>query len=528
MSSPVTSAKKTDTAPPEVEILHLSKRFGPVRALDDVSIRFRPGCFHALLGENGAGKSTLVKCLMGFYRADDGQIAIAGRERQIEHPQDVQALGLGMVYQHFTLVEPMSVAENLVLARAEIPARIDWKAEKAAIVRFMESAPFSLDPDAPVATLAAGEKQKLEILKQLWLGRRFLVLDEPTSVLTPAEADDVLGEMRRLSDAGVLSVVLITHKFREVMAFAAEVSVLRGGRLVGGARVAETDQAGLASMMFGEATPREAAARAAMPPAAPYLAVEGLSALSDRGTRVVDDATLAVAPGEIVGVAGVSGNGQKELVEVLAGQRSAAAGRVLVGGTPYGGTRHEIAAHGVFLLAEEPLANAAVRRMSVMENLMLRRFDRPPAARGPWLDRGAMRRIARDLIARYRIRTPGPDAPLHTLSGGNVQRTVLARELSEAVHLLVAQNPCFGLDASAAAEIRSQMVEARNRGAAILLISEDLDEILALSDRILVMSGGRIVHETTGAAADRYEIGRHMAEAPVPVADALPTAGTAA
>ncbi|MEO0821298.1 MAG: ABC transporter ATP-binding protein [Pseudomonadota bacterium] len=506
--------------PPEVEIIALSKQFGTVKALDAVSERFRPGCFHALLGENGAGKSTLVKCLMGFYRADEGAIVIAGRERRIEGPQDVQALGLGMVYQHFTLVEPMTVAENLVLARPQIPALIDWDRERAAIARFMEGAPFRLDPDAPVAALAAGEKQKLEILKQLWLGRRFLVLDEPTSVLTPAEADDVLGEMRRLSDTGALSVVLITHKFREVMAFARTVSVLRGGRHVGSATVAGTDEAALAGIMFGEARPRAPADRAAMPPAPPYLEIAGLRARGDRGTLMVRDAALSVAGGEVVGVAGVSGNGQKELVEVLAGQRLAEAGTVRVGGQPFSGGRREIRARGVFLLAEEPLANAAVRSMSVMENLMLRRYDRAPVASGPWLNRRAMRQLAEELIARYRVRSAGPEAPLHTLSGGNVQRTVLARELSEAVRLLIAQNPCFGLDASAAAEIRAQILEARNRGAAILLISEDLDETLALSDRILVMSGGRIVHETPAAEADRYEIGRHMA-------DATPTEGAA-
>lgn len=498
--------------PPEVEIIRLSKRFGGVQALDAVSERFAPGCFHALLGENGAGKSTLVKCLMGFHRADDGDVLIAGKQRRIDGPQSVQGLGLGMVYQHFTLVAPMTVAENLVLARPRIPALIDWRAERAGIERFMETAPFRLDPAAPVSSLAAGEKQKLEILKQLWLGRRFLILDEPTSVLTPSEADEVLGQMRRLADRGELSVVLITHKFREVMAFAREVSVLRGGRHVGRTLVAETDERRLAAVMFGEATPRTAVEREPTPEAAPYLEIAGLRARGDRGALAVDGASLGVAPGEIVGVAGVSGNGQKELVEVLAGQRAPEGGDVRVAGAPWHGARGEIRAHGVRLLAEEPLANAGVRRMSVMENLALRSYDRPPAARGPWISRRAMRRTAEALIARYRIRAPGPDAPLETLSGGNVQRTVLARELSGEVRLLVAQNPCFGLDASAATEIRAQLLEARNAGAAILLISEDLDEVLQLSDRVLVMAGGRIVHETDAEGADRYEIGRHMAE----------------
>ncbi len=500
--------------PPSVEIVSLSKRFGSVQALEAVSERFPSGCFHALLGENGAGKSTLVKCLMGFYRADDGNILIDGKERRIAGPQSVQGLGLGMVYQHFTLVEPMTVAENLVLARPHIPPVIDWAAERAGILRFMDEAPFALDPDAPVSSLAAGEKQKLEILKQLWLGRRFLILDEPTSVLTPAEADEVLGQMRALTDAGSLSVVLITHKFREVMTYARTVSVLRGGRHVGGAVVAETDESHLAEIMFGASAPRADIVRNEVPadsrPA--YLRINGLHARGDRGELSVHDAAFDVRPGEIVGVAGVSGNGQKELVEVLAGQRTAVSGTVLVAQDPWTGTRSEIRARGVRLLAEEPLANSGVRKMSVMENLALRDFDQAPLARGGMVSRGAMRRKAEALITRYNIRTPGPDAALETLSGGNVQRTVLARELSGEVRLLVAQNPCFGLDASAAAEIRRQLIEARNAGAAILLISEDLDEVLQLSDRVLVMSGGRIVYETDGASADRYEIGRHMAE----------------
>ncbi|MEM1362890.1 MAG: ABC transporter ATP-binding protein [Pseudomonadota bacterium] len=504
----------TKEKPPSVEIIHLSKRFGSVQALDAVSERFPAGCFHALLGENGAGKSTLVKCLMGFYKADEGDILVDGRERRIQGPQSVQGLGLGMVYQHFTLVEPMTVAENLVLARPKIPAVIDWGAERDGIARFMADAPFSLDPEAPVSSLAAGEKQKLEILKQLWLGRHFLILDEPTSVLTPSEADEVLGQMRRLTDAGSLSVVLITHKFREVMTYARTVSVLRGGRHVGHAVVAETDESHLAEIMFGAAAPRADIARTETPAEArpAHLQIKGLHARGDRGELSVQDASLEVSPGEIVGIAGVSGNGQKELVEVLAGQRAAESGSVEVAQEPWSGARSEIRARGFRLLAEEPLANAAVRKMSVMENLALREYDQAPLAQGALVSRGAMRRKAWDLISRYNIRTPGPDTALETLSGGNVQRTVLARELTGEVKLLVAQNPCFGLDASAAAEIRSQLIEARNAGAAILLISEDLDEVLQLSDRVLVMSGGRVVYETDGAKADRYEIGRHMAE----------------
>jgi general nucleoside transport system ATP-binding protein len=508
---------KPTSAPPDVEVIGLDKRFAAVRALAQVSTRFRGGRMHALLGENGAGKSTLVKCLMGYYRADDGQILVDGHLRLMRQPRDAHALGLGMVYQHFTLVPQMTVAENFLLGRATLPALIDWGLEHAALETFMAGMPFRLDPRRLVATLAAGEKQKLEILKQLYLGRRFLILDEPTSVLTPAEADEVLGEMRRLADAQQLSVVFITHKLREVMQFAQEVTILRGGKVAAQTDVAATSETSLARLMFGAAvsTPQaDTSSSSASPEQAAYLELDGIHAIGDRGTPAVVGASLSVRAGEIVGIAGVSGNGQKELVEILAGQRQAQAGSVRVGGSAFRGTRRELERWGVSLLMEEPLANAAVRSMSVMENLALRQFDQPPLAIGGLiLKRRALRPFARALIARYGIRAGSPAAALHTLSGGNVQRTVLARELSRPVRLLIMQNPCFGLDVAAASEIRDQILRVRNGGAAVLLLSEDLDEVLELSDRVLVMAGGRIAYETKRVGADRYEIGRHMTQA---------------
>ena len=497
--------------PPCVEVRDLSKRFGSVQALCDASVRFAPGRVHALLGENGAGKSTLVKCIMGYYRADSGMIRVDGVAQAIRSPQQSRALGLGMVYQHFTLVSQMSVAENLVLGRARIPARIDWKAEHRALTEFMRTMPFRLDPARRVASLSAGEKQKLEILKQLYLGRRFLVLDEPTSVLTPDEADQVLSEMRALAERGTLTVVLITHKFREVMRFAQDVTVMRGGRILATAEAASTSIDELARRMFGQATVTTAAneARAGVPAGA-YCEVRDLGAQGDRGTLAVVDTSFAVRSGEILAIAGVSGNGQKELVEVLAGQRDAADGAILIAGHAYRRTRSQMQRYGVFVLTEEPLANDCVRSLSVMANLALRRYDRPPIAWHGWVRRRVLRRWAEELIARYRIRTSSPLARIDSLSGGNVQRTVLARELSEDLRLLILQNPCFGLDAAAAAEIHAQIAKARDRGVAVLLVSEDLDEVLELADRIVVMSGGRIVHEVGRAQADRYELGRHM------------------
>jgi general nucleoside transport system ATP-binding protein len=497
--------------PPLIEAVDLCKRFGSVQALDGVSARFEPGTFHALLGENGAGKSTLVKCLMGFHALDAGTIRIDGVPRAIADPRAAHALGLGMVYQHFTLVPSMTVAENLLLARADVPRVIDWRAERRAIDAFFERMPFRLDPDAQAVSLAAGEKQKLEILKQLYLGVRVLILDEPTSVLTPQEADEVLSHARALADTGALTVVLITHKFPEVLAHAREVTVLRGGRNAGGGPVAGLDANALVRMTFGERPMAATTEHEEHPAGVPYLELRGLSALNDRGALAVRELSLSVASGEIVGIAGVSGNGQRELVEVLAGQREPEAGEMSVAGQPYHRTRKEMRARGVCLLAEEPLASSCVRTLSVADNLALRDFDVTPFARaGGLVDRKAIEERARTLIDLFRIRCAGPQARVDTLSGGNVQRTVLARELSGDVRLLIAQNPCLGLDFAATGEIRSRILEARNRGAAVLLLSEDLDELLELADRIVVMLEGRFVFAIDRRQASATEIGRHM------------------
>ncbi|MDO8299558.1 ABC transporter ATP-binding protein [Lacisediminimonas sp.] len=498
--------------PPLVEIDNLRKRFGTVQALDGVSIRFEPGSFHALLGENGAGKSTLVKCLMGFYGADSGTICIDGRERAIPDPKAAHALGLGMVYQHFTLVPSMTVAENLLLARSDIPGFINWRQERRDIDAFLARMPFSLDPDAPAASLSAGEKQKLEIFKQLYLGARFLILDEPTSVLTPQESDEVLSHMRSLTDAGRLTVVLITHKFREVQAHASAVTVLRGGRNAGGGLVAGLDADALVDMTFGERPAVSAVARATQAAGNKYLQLRDVNALNARGAHAVKGVSLDVAAGEIVGIAGVSGNGQRELVEVLAGQRQAESGVILIDGRPFQRSRAALRELGVYLLAEEPLSSSCVPSLSVADNLALRDFDVAPFARaGMLVDRAAVERRALDAIRKFSIRCAGPDARADTLSGGNLQRAVLARELSGKVRLLVAQNPCFGLDFSAAREIRSRILEARNHGAAVLLLSEDLDELMELADRIVVMLDGRMVFETSREQAVALEIGSHMA-----------------
>jgi simple sugar transport system ATP-binding protein len=500
-----------DAPVPRIEALGMTKRFGALQALDGVSLTVQPGSFHAVLGENGAGKSTLVKCMMGYYRPDAGQLLVDGVRHAVHNPRQALALGLGLVYQHFTLVPSMTAAENLVLAQARIPAVIDWRAEHERIAAFQARMPFAIDPGARVTGLSAGEKQKLEILKQLYLGRRVLILDEPTSVLTPAEADEVLGMLRALADARELSVVLITHKFREVLAFATEATVLRQGRVVGAGTRAELGEAELAAMMFGRGAAFASAQRDGAAPGPARLELRGVAASNDKGLPACRGIDLAVRSGEILGVAGVAGNGQRELVEVLAGQRVATAGEVRVDGAAWHGRRGEMRSAGFHLLTEEPLDNACVRTMSVAENLAFRDFDVPPYAAMGVVRARPLRRQADALIRRFGIRAPDPDVRIDTLSGGNVQRTVLARELADDVRVLVAQNPCVGLDLAATRDIHARLVAARNQGAAILLVSEDLDELLELADRIVVMFEGRLVYETPRAQADVATLGLHMA-----------------
>jgi ABC-type uncharacterized transport system ATPase subunit len=510
------SALPADTPAPGraigLETAGIGKIFGPLVALDDVSIKVPAGSFHALLGENGAGKSTLVKCIMGFYQPDRGQVMVNGREIQVKNPREARAAGIGMVYQHFTLVPSLTGAENLVISRLDVPAVIDWAAEKKALAAFLERMPFRVPLDLPVSHLAAGEKQKLEILKQLYLDQRFLILDEPTSVLTPGEADEMLGLVRGMTERGEITVLMITHKFREVTAFADDVTVLRRGRFAGGGRVAVLSHDAMARMMIGDTVVRARAEREPMGKTPVVLHLAGLFAEDDEGLPAVKEFELKVHSGEIVGIAGVSGNGQSQLVEAISGQREFSSGRIFIQDQPFEPKRGAMDRFKVFGLPEEPLKNATVPNMSVAENMAFRSFDKPPIASiGWWLRPGPMRQKARELIARYRVKTPSTETPISNLSGGNVQRAVLARELSGDVDVLIVANPCFGLDFASVAEIRSQIMEQRNRGAAVLLVSEDLDEVLELADRVAVMSGGSITYVSPIGATDRTTIGAHMA-----------------
>lgn len=493
-----------------VETLHMTMRFGNFTALDDVSINITPGSFHALLGENGAGKSTLVKCMMGFYQPTEGQMMVQGREVSIPDPKAAHAHGLGMVYQHFTLVPSLTAAENLVIAREDAPHRIDWKKERKALDTFMATMPFKVPLDQPVNRLAAGEKQKLELLKQLYLGRHFLILDEPTSVLTPDEATELLGMVRDLTQSGALTCLMITHKFREVTAFADEVSVLRRGKHVGGGKVSDLTTDEMAALMIGDKSFARKANRSGVRGDC-VLSVQNAVAPDRSGQKSIQIDDLQVAAGEVVGIAGISGNGQMELLETLTGQRPLQSGTVTVKSEPFHATRSEARNQKVRYVPEEPLHNASAPKMSVLNNLMFRNFDNKADGFGLWLNKRKMASRAADLVDAFNVKMASLESPIASLSGGNVQRATLARELSDDVDLLIISNPCFGLDFSAVADIRARIMAARNAGAAVLLISEDLDEILELSDRVLVMSEGRISYETPIETADIGVIGGYMA-----------------
>ena len=529
----------------------MTKRFGSFTALEEVSMVLKSGTIHALLGENGAGKSTLVKCIMGFHAPTSGEIRVNQAPCTIRSPKDAHSYGIGMVYQHFTSVPAMTVAENLVLSRYNAQQLINWKRETAALQAFIDRSPFQIELRSPVAELAAGQKQKLEILKQLYLQSKVLILDEPTSVLTPDEAREVLGLLREEVVKNNLSILLITHKFKEVQAFADEVTILRKGRRVGQGSVEQLSVQEMAQMMLGEVKEKlpaveklgqqalvesvsmkqavteqaiteqtiteQAAVKQSLEETssvqAPVLSIRSIHAIGDNGLPAINGVDLAVHAGEIVGIAGVSGNGQKELVEVLSGQRVPTSGKLQVNGEPYCATRKEMARHQVYALPEEPLRNACVPGMSVAENMALRTFDAPPQAKWNWLlILKAIRRSAQRLVQTFSVKTPSVETPVAHLSGGNVQRTVLARELSsETVKLLIAANPCFGLDFSAVAFIHGAIVAARNRGVAVLLVSEDLDELMELCDRIHVISDGKLVYESEVADANLTLIGQRMA-----------------
>jgi len=481
-----------------------------VVANDRVSFSVCPGEVHALLGENGAGKSTLVSILYGLLEPDEGEIVIRGQKVRIRSPKDALELGIGLVPQHFLLVKKHTVAENVALGLKGVPFFRPARAVAPRIRELGERYGLPVDPDAYVWQLSAGEQQRVEILKVLVRDVTLLMLDEPTSVLTPQEARGLFEVLRRMKAEGH-AVIFITHKLEEVFAVADRVTVLRRGRVVASLSVRETDPQTLARLMVGEELP-EPAARPARTPGRELLFVEDLWVRSDRGFYAVKDVSFTLREGEVVGLAGVAGNGQSELIEALTGLRRPERGWIRVGERDLTGKDARVFFEaGVAHVPEDRNRRGVVATLSVAENLVLRHYRYPPFARGPVLDRRAVRRFALEEVKRYDIRTPSIDAPVRLLSGGNVQKLILARELYGEPKVLVAAHPTYGLDVAAARQVHGRILEARDRGAAILLVSEDLEEILALSSRILVIFEGRIIAELAPEEASKERLGMLMA-----------------
>jgi simple sugar transport system ATP-binding protein len=500
-----------DDKPMALEARNLTKRFPGVIANEDVSLQVRQGEILALLGENGAGKSTLVKMIYGLYSPDEGEIVIKGEQVRLKGPRDAIKRGVGMVHQHFQLVPVFTVAENVILGDEPHKAIfVNMKAARERVKQLAQDFGLQVDVDAKVEDLPVGTQQRVEILKALYRHADVLIMDEPTAVLTPQETDELLKVMRGFADNGV-AVIFITHKLREVLAVADRIEVLRGGKVVGTTRPADTDAAGLAQMMVGRSVLLTVDKTEAKPGEV-VLDVVDLTAENDIGLPAVRDVSLQVRAGEIFGIAGVEGNGQRELVQALTGLRKCTAERVTVlGQDALGKSPHHIHSLGVGHVPEDRETDGLVGPYSIADNLVLDRYDEPEFARRGVRRRGAIDELATTLVADYDVRTPSIQTTVQALSGGNKQKVVIARELAANPALLIASQPTRGVDVGSIEFIHSQIVGARDDGAAVLLVSAELDEVLGLADRIGVMYDGRLVAVLDGKDADRAHIGRLMA-----------------
>jgi simple sugar transport system ATP-binding protein len=491
----------------------ITKQFPGVVANERVDFEAAAGEVHALLGENGAGKSTLSNILTGLYRPDEGEIYLDGRPVEFHSPREALDAGISMVHQHFRLVERFTVAENVALGdhrREGRSFRLRSRVIERRVADLGGRYGLAVDPQAHVWQLSVGEQQRVEILKALYLDARILILDEPTAVLTPQEAEVLFETLRELAADG-RTIVFISHKLHEVKAVSDRVTVLRAGRNVSTVEAADATPRSLAELMVGRglgegvhAEPRE--------PGDVVLALEDVWADGDRGGAAVRGVSLQVRAGEIVAVAGVAGNGQRELAETIAGVRPAAKGTVRVAGrTPRPGDPRAAIRAGVAYVPEDRLGTGLSPSVSIASNLALKSYREAPASTGPLLRLRRIRDRALELISRYRIAAPGPQAPVRLLSGGNLQKVVLAREFSGRPKVLVAASPTRGLDVGAIESVHTYLNEAAANGVGVLLLSEDLDEILTLADRIAVVYEGRFVGETTRAQANVEEIGLQMA-----------------
>ncbi len=497
-----------------IDMRSIVKRFPGVLANDHVDLVVQAGEIHALLGENGAGKSTLMNVLAGLYRPDTGEILIQGQSVDIRSPRDATRLGIGMVHQHFMLVEPQTVAENIILGLGgshQPRFRLNMSAVEAEIGELSAHYGLHVDPSAYIWQLSVGEQQRVEILKMLYRGAEILILDEPTAVLAPQEIEDLFYNLRSMVAEGK-SVVFISHKLGEVMAIADRITVLRKGRVTAaGLKPSETTRADLARLMVGRPVLFRIE-REAQEPGEVILNIDGLSADDDKGLPALRAVSLQVRSGEILGLAGVAGNGQRELAEVITGLRPATGGRIRLG-------RHQLTNRpprrainlGLSHVPEDRLHTGLIANLTVSDNLILKGYRHRPLSRLGFLLPKAVARFADRLIQEYQIATPGRDTQMKSLSGGNLQKALLAREISAGPKAMIAMQPTRGLDVGAIEAVHRLLLDLRSAGAAILLVSEELDEITSLSDRIAVIYEGRIMGILPGEEAEVEEIGLMMA-----------------
>lgn len=496
----------------KLELRGITKRFGTLVANDSIDLTVNPGEIHALLGENGAGKSTLMNVLYGLYTADEGQILLDDKPQDFHGPGDAMAAGIGMVHQHFMLIPVFTVAENVALGHEPTKAlgALDTAKARQQVIEISERFGFNVDPDALVEDLPVGVQQRVEIIKALSRDAKVLVLDEPTAVLTPQETDELMEIMRQLASSGT-SIVFITHKLREVKAVADTITVIRLGKVVGSASP-DASTSELASLMVGREVELTISKKQAELGDV-ILKVEDIAALDDRGQRAVDGVSFEVRGGEVLAVAGVQGNGQTELAEVLLGLRSSLSGRGQIELAGQDVTDASVRARldiGLGYVPEDRKKDGLVSEFTIAENMMLNASYKSRFTKGLSINFPARAKISADLVEEFDVRTPSIDTPAGNLSGGNQQKVVVARELSRDVNLLIAAQPTRGVDVGSIEFIHEQIISERDAGKAVLLISTELDEVLALADRIAVMYRGKIVG-IVEPSATREQLGKLMA-----------------